>query len=84
MNWHRWLATLLITLALTACAQGGQIPYAPYSPHDRGGNGGGAVACSGQGQSDPCSPLLKAEAAFEPKKVPEPESSELGLSQHGR
>jgi hypothetical protein len=44
MNWHRWLAALLITLALAACAQGGQVPYARYSPenmHDRGGDGGG-------------------------------------------
>jgi hypothetical protein len=40
MNLHRWLAAL----ALTACAQGGQVAYAPYSPenmHDRGGDGGG-------------------------------------------
>jgi hypothetical protein len=39
MNWHRWLATLRVMLALTACAQGGQVPYVPYSPenmHDRG------------------------------------------------
>jgi hypothetical protein len=43
MNWHRWLATLLVTLALAACTQGGQVPYAPYSPenmHDRGGGEG--------------------------------------------
>jgi hypothetical protein len=43
MNWHRWLAALLITLALAACAQGGLVPYAPYSPHDRGGDGGGGM-----------------------------------------
>jgi hypothetical protein len=43
MNWHRWLATLLIMLALTACAQGGQVqtPYSPENMHDRGGDGGG-------------------------------------------
>jgi hypothetical protein len=44
MNWHRWLASLLIMLGLTARAQGGQVPYAPHSPeymHDRGGDGGG-------------------------------------------
>jgi hypothetical protein len=44
MNRHRWLATLLLILTLAACAQGGQVPYAPYSPenmHDRGGDGGG-------------------------------------------
>ena len=40
MNWHRWLATLLVMLALAACAQGGQDPYAAYPPHDRGGGGG--------------------------------------------
>jgi hypothetical protein len=43
MNCNRWLAALLVMLALTACAQGGQVPYAPYSPenvHDRGGEGG--------------------------------------------
>jgi hypothetical protein len=41
MNWHRWLTALLVTLALAACAQGGQVPSAPYSPenmHDRGGD----------------------------------------------
>jgi hypothetical protein len=54
MTWHRWLAALLLMLALGACVQEGQTPYAPYSPenmHDRGGDGGGeveaAVACSG-------------------------------------
>jgi hypothetical protein len=26
MDWHRWLATLLVMLALTACAQGGLSP----------------------------------------------------------
>ena len=44
MNWHRWLAALVVTLALAACAQGGQVPGAPYSQetmHDRGGDGGG-------------------------------------------
>jgi hypothetical protein len=43
MNWHRRLATLLVMLALTACAQGCQAPYVPSSPeytHDRGGDGG--------------------------------------------
>jgi hypothetical protein len=43
MNWHRWLATLFVMLALTACVQEGQAPYAPYSPeniYDRGGDGG--------------------------------------------
>jgi hypothetical protein len=38
MNWHRLLVTLFVMLALTACAQGGQVPYAPNSPenmHDR-------------------------------------------------
>jgi hypothetical protein len=29
MNWHRWLATLLVMLALAACAQGGQDPMRP-------------------------------------------------------
>jgi hypothetical protein len=44
MNWHRWLATLFVLLALAACAQGGQVTSPPYSPenmHDRGGDGGG-------------------------------------------
>jgi hypothetical protein len=46
MNWHRWLAALLVMLALAVCVQGGQAqaPYAPYSPentHDRGGDDGG-------------------------------------------
>jgi hypothetical protein len=41
MNWQNWLATLLITLALAACAQGGQVPYSPEYMHDRGGDGGG-------------------------------------------
>jgi hypothetical protein len=50
MNWHRWLATLFVVLALAACAQGGQAPYAPYSHEDR--NDRGVVACSGWGYSD--------------------------------
>jgi len=29
MKWHRWLATLFVMLALSACSQGGQAPYAP-------------------------------------------------------
>jgi predicted small lipoprotein YifL len=36
----KWLAALLVMLALAACAQGGHVPYAPYLPenvHDRGG-----------------------------------------------
>jgi hypothetical protein len=41
MNWHRWLATLLVMLALAACAQGGWVPYSPENMHDRGGDGGG-------------------------------------------
>jgi hypothetical protein len=53
MNWHRWLATLFVMLALAACVQGGQVRYAPYTPHDREVTGAGAaLACSGQGQSD--------------------------------
>jgi hypothetical protein len=47
MNWYRWLVTLFVALALAACAQAGQIPYAAYSPenvHDRGGDGGGVGA----------------------------------------
>jgi hypothetical protein len=45
MNWHRWLATLLVMLALAACAQGGQAqaPYALENVHDRGGDGGGGM-----------------------------------------
>ena len=61
MNWHRWLAALVVTLALAACAQGGQVPDAPYSQetmHDRGAvTVAAAVACSGQGQSDLAGPL---------------------------
>jgi hypothetical protein len=41
MNWHRWLATLFVMLALAACVQAGQVPNTPYSPenmHDRGGD----------------------------------------------
>jgi hypothetical protein len=44
MNWHRRLAAFFVLLALAACAQEGQVLYAPYSPenmHDRGGDGGG-------------------------------------------
>ena len=40
MNWYRWLATLLVMLALAACVQWGQVPYAPEYMHDRGGDGG--------------------------------------------
>jgi hypothetical protein len=40
MNWHRWLAALIVMLALAACAQGVQVPYAPENMHDRGGDGG--------------------------------------------
>jgi hypothetical protein len=40
MNWHRWLAALILMLALAACSQGGQIPYAPYSHEDRNDRGG--------------------------------------------
>jgi hypothetical protein len=53
MNWHRWLATLVVMLALAECPQGGWVPYSPYSPenmHERGVTV--AAACSGQGQSD--------------------------------
>jgi ABC-type glycerol-3-phosphate transport system substrate-binding protein len=35
MKWHRWLATLLVMLALAACAQAvtgqGQAPYPNWS-----------------------------------------------------
>jgi hypothetical protein len=44
MNFQRWLVALFVMLALVACAQGGQVAYAPYSQetmHDRGGDGGG-------------------------------------------
>jgi hypothetical protein len=41
MNWRRRLAALFVMLALAACAQGGQVPYAPENIHDRGGDGGG-------------------------------------------
>jgi hypothetical protein len=34
MNPLRWLSVLFVILALTACAQGGQVPYAPYSHND--------------------------------------------------
>jgi hypothetical protein len=34
MNWHRWLATLPVTLALAGRAQGDQARYAPYSPEN--------------------------------------------------
>jgi hypothetical protein len=40
MNWHRWLATLFVMLALAACAQEGRVPYAPYSDEDRNDRGG--------------------------------------------
>ena len=30
MNWHRWLAALIVMLALAACSQEGQAPYAPH------------------------------------------------------
>ena len=40
MNCHRRLATLFVMLALAACAQGGQVPYAPYSHEDRNDRGG--------------------------------------------
>ena len=47
MNWHRWLAALLVMLRLAACSQGRPGPYAPYSPekmHDRGsGDDSGSV-----------------------------------------
>jgi len=36
MDWHRWLAALLVMLALAACAQGGQVPYVPQNVRDRG------------------------------------------------
>jgi hypothetical protein len=40
-----WLATPLVMLALAACAQGGQIPYAPYPPeNDTTGTAGRHVA----------------------------------------
>jgi hypothetical protein len=34
MNWHRRFATLVVMLALAACAQEGQVPYAPYAPEN--------------------------------------------------
>jgi hypothetical protein len=40
MNWYRWLATLFVMLVLTACSQGGQVPYAPYSHEDKNDRGG--------------------------------------------
>jgi hypothetical protein len=45
MSWQRWLAALFVMLALSACAQGGRVPDAPYSQetmHDRGGDGRGS------------------------------------------
>jgi hypothetical protein len=44
MNWRNQLAALFVLLTLAACAQGGQVRYAPYPPenmHDREGDGGG-------------------------------------------
>jgi hypothetical protein len=52
VNWGRWLAALLVVLALTGCAQGttsqAGAPYAPYPPDNNGirpehggGDGGG-------------------------------------------
>jgi hypothetical protein len=38
MNWHRWLAALIVMRALAGRAQGDQARDAPYSPenmHDR-------------------------------------------------
>jgi hypothetical protein len=57
MNLHRWLALLVVLLALAGCAQvptsQGQAP-APYLPdpngeypRDRGGDGGGGGGGSG-------------------------------------
>jgi len=50
MNPHRWLAAVVVILALAGCVQGPQsqrqAPYAPYSldsngnVHDGGGDGG--------------------------------------------
>jgi hypothetical protein len=49
-RWIRWPDELAQTarhaphmLALTACAQGGHVPYAPENMHDRGGDGGGGM-----------------------------------------
>jgi hypothetical protein len=64
MNWHRWLATLLIMLALAGCAQGSQVPYAPYSPeyiYERAmAEEVAAAVCSGSGQSNLASPLYRS------------------------
>ena len=47
MNWHRWLATLFVLLALAACTQGGQAPHAPSSPQNIHDSGGGGVKRAG-------------------------------------
>ena len=56
MNWHRRLAARLVMLALAACARGGQVPYAPYSPeyiYERAvAEEVAAAVCSGSGQSN--------------------------------
>jgi hypothetical protein len=47
MHWHRWLAALLVMLALAGCVQvateRGRSPYDNNMeyPRDRGGDGGG-------------------------------------------
>jgi hypothetical protein len=52
MNWQRWLAALLVMLALAACAQGGQVSYAPYPHNDEERmDGPPALRCSGPGPS---------------------------------
>jgi hypothetical protein len=38
MNWHRRLAAFFVLLALAACAQEGQVLYAPYSPENMQGS----------------------------------------------
>lgn len=45
MNLHRWVAAVLVILALVGCAQAPDGPYSPDNngeyPRDRGGDGGG-------------------------------------------
>jgi hypothetical protein len=66
MNWRRWLVALFVMMALAACAQGGQVPYAPYSQetmHDRGVTVTEEVeagACSAQWQSYLAQPLRRS------------------------
>jgi hypothetical protein len=82
MNLPRWLAMVLVLLALGGCAQmatgQGQSPYDRYGEHprDRGGDGGG-----GERRQQHVAEAIRAHLTAAPKPAAYPETLRLPGSQ---